>query len=368
MSSPKPPLRAKPVLTVDATVYERVNELLPGPHGERVLLARRLAPGQPPVHVLLKELAIPPADSVSVAIERACRRLEEEVRLGRYLQHPGIARVHALHPRPDSLIVELEYVPGTSLDEAISLALARQRHYPEPFVLYVGLRMAAVLAYAHVLVDEQGRPLNIVHRDLQPERIRITPGGEVKLGDFGVACSLLPGRLPTSVTRPHGQALYAAPEVLFGEKVDARADLFSLGLVLLELGTGFHLYDLPHLKESELSARLTDSATRRVARAGMAAMEADLPFDQYERAALHAAVFEPKDVEFLSARLTPPLRAVLLRLLCRDRDARYPSAEALEADLRKLADAAGPYGAGDAAAELERVRHEAGARVVDELT
>jgi serine/threonine-protein kinase len=356
------------VLTVDATVYERVNELLPGPHGERVLLARRLAAGEPPVLVLLKELAIPPADSVSVAIERACRRLEEEVRLGRYLQHPGIARVHALHPRPDSLIVELEYVPGTSLDEAISLALARQRHYPEPFLRYVGLRMASVLTYAHTAVDEQGRPLHIVHRDIQPERIRITPTGEVKLGDFGVACSLLPGRLPTSVTRPHGQALYAAPEVLFGEEVDARADLFSLGLVLLELGTGFHLYDLPHLTESELNERLTDGAARSVARAGMAALEAELPFEQYERAALHAAVFQSKDVELLSARLTPPLCAVLFRLLRRNPDERYASAEALEADLRRLAEEAGPYGAGDAAAELERVRHEAGTRAVDELT
>jgi len=365
MPSPKPPLpRAKPVLTVDATVYERVNELLPGPHGERVLLARR----QPPVHVLLKELAIPPADSVSVAIERACRRLEEEVHLARYLQHPGIARVHALHPRPDALIVELEYVPGTSLDEALNLALARQRHYPEPFLLYVGLRVAAVLAYAHALVDEQGRPLGIVHRDLQPERIRITPGGEVKLGDFGVACSLLPGRLPTSVTRPHGQALYAAPEALFGEPVDARADLFSLGLVLLELGTGFHLYDLPHLKESALNARLTDADARRVARAGMAALEADLPFEQYERAALHAAVFRAEDVEFLAARLTSPLRAVLHQLLRTNRDERYASAEALEADLRKLAEAAGTYGAADAATELERLRRETGSSLMDELT
>lgn len=353
------------LLTVGDTVYERIEELLPGPHGERVLLARRRAPGEPPVRVILKELSLPTGGTAPESLERALRRMEEEVRLARYLEHPGIARVHGLHARPEALTVEVEHVPGTSLDEAISLALTRQRPFTEHFLRYVGARVAAALAYANARTDERGAALCIVHRDIQPERIHITLSGEVKLVDFGVACSRLAGRLGTSVTRPHGQALYASPEVLFGEPVDGRADLFSLGLVLLELGTGLHLYDLPDMKESELEARLTARDEQRVARAGIAALEAGLHFDDYERAALHAAVFQPGDVKRLSARLPPSLRAILLRLLRRSPDERYQSAEALVADLRKrLGKAGAAYGEAEAVAELKQARREAGAWLV----
>ena len=67
---------------------------------------------------------------------------------------------------------------------------------------------------------------------MNPARIRLNPHGQVKLTDFGVALSRLVGRLATSLPRPQGEVLYAAPEMLLGEVVDARADLFSLGLTI----------------------------------------------------------------------------------------------------------------------------------------
>lgn len=359
------PASEEPSLVSSDTVFEYVKELPPGPHGERVLVARRHVPGAAPVRVILKELALPVGNAPE-SLKLARHRLEEEVRLARYLQHPGIARVHGLHARPDALLVEVEYVPGISLDEALTLALTRGQHHSASFLLYVGARVAAALAYAHARTDERGEALGIVHRDIHPERIRITPDGVVKVVDFGIACSRLAGRLATSVTRPHGQALFAAPEVLFGEPVDGRADLFSLGLVLLELGTGLHLYDLPDLKQSELEKRLTARGAERVARTGIAAMDAGLPFDDYERAALHAAVFQPKDVERLSSRLAPPLRTILPRLLRVKPDDRYQSAEALEADLLKELSESGAYGETEAVAELEQARRAAGARLVSD--
>jgi serine/threonine-protein kinase len=362
----RPPAGEEFLLTVGDTRYERIMELLPGPHGERVFVARRRAPGVPPERVILKMLALPAERPIPDFMERSRRRLEEEVRLARYLQHPGIAQVHGLHERSDALVVELEHVPGVSVDEAFCVALTAAHRYSERFLLHVAAQVASTLAYAHSRRDEQGLPLSIVHRDLQPERLRITPRGAVRLMDFGIAWSLLPGRLPTSVTRPQGQALYAAPEVLLQGPVDGRADLFSLGLVLLELGTGLHLYDLPYVKDWELEERLGAEDRRRVVRASFAAWEVGLPAEDYQRAALHAAAFEPEDVERLSERLPPSLRAILRRLLRGDPDARYPSAQALERDLRERLDAVGGSSDAEAMAELEHARREAGARLVRE--
>jgi serine/threonine-protein kinase len=92
----------------------------------------------------------------------------------------------------------------------------------------VGAEVAAALDSAHMRTDDAGVPLGIVNRDVNPARIRLDPHGQVKLMDFGVALSRLAGRLATSLPRPQGEVLYAAPEVLLGEVVDARADLFSL--------------------------------------------------------------------------------------------------------------------------------------------
>ncbi len=118
--------------------------------------------------------------------------------------------------------------------------------YPsEAFTLYLGAELAAALHHAHTRVDEQGTPLGIVHRNLNPETIRVTWEGTVKLGDFGLAHSLLPGRQATTLRAPRLPVFYAAPEVLLGAPVSVQAELFALGLVLLEVCTGRNPFDLP---------------------------------------------------------------------------------------------------------------------------
>jgi len=100
--------------------------------------------------------------------------------------------------------------------------------------------------YAHGLTDARGQPLGIVHRDVCPSNIRVSRGGQVKLTGFGVAWSNLPGREETTEDGAVlGDSDYAPPERLFAGGArrhhDARGELFSLGLVLLELVTGQHL-------------------------------------------------------------------------------------------------------------------------------
>jgi serine/threonine-protein kinase len=350
---------------VGQTRYTLERALGRGPHGEQRLLASRLEPSCSPLHVLLKALPSGAEAERSLRLMKARARLEEEVRLGAYLRHPGIARVHGRHETADALYVETEHVAGYTLDDVVFLSLACGHSFSESFLLHVGMQAARALAFAHARSDERGLPLGLVHRDLNPQSIRLGLEGEVKLTDWGDAASNLRGRVPSSLTRQHGEAFYAAPEVLFAEAVDARADLFSLGLVLLEVATGLHLYNLPHVLESELEARLTGEGEARVHRSLVTAMEAGLCVDDYESTALHAAAYQPEDLDLLTARLPAPLRAILHLLLQREPSARYATADELEAALRSRLDALGPYAGGAAAHELQETLTRAGRRLME---
>lgn len=366
MATPKSDARSGAPLLFSSggASYELESSLGRGPFGEQLLLAVRRVPARAPERVMLKALPLGPAAAAPrQTLARA--RMEEEVRLGAYLHHPGIARVHGLHETPDALYLEVEHVPGFNLDDVAFLSLARQRFCSESFVVHVGLHVAEALAFAHARTDERGAPLAIVHRDLNPQRIRVSPQGEVKLTGFEVAASGLPGRVPSSITRPQGAAFYCAPEVLFDEAVDARADLFSLGLVLLELATGLHLYSLPRARMHELEERLTDKGHARVHRAIAVAMDAGLVVDDFEFTAIHAAAYQPEDLEQLVARLSPPLRALLHRLLQREPADRYATAEAVVAVLRAWRDTLPLYGSEDAAEEIHQALVGAGRELAE---
>jgi serine/threonine-protein kinase len=155
----------------------------------------------------------------------------------------------------------------------------------------------------------------------------------------------------TTLPRPQGEVFYSSPEALLGEEVDLRSDLFSLGLVLLELATGRHPYHMDTAQPRDLRRALTPAAKEQVLEAAIAATEADLP-DYAEDCILRAATFAPQDVGQLTAPLSRPLRSILRRLLQRKPEDRYPSAAALEAELREGLSALGtPYGAREALEE-----------------
>src|SRR5262249_13778728 len=100
---------------------------------------------------------------------------------------------------------------------------------------YVVSELAAALAYAHALTDDDGRPLSIVHRDVSPSNIMVTRAGKVKLLDFGIAKAangLSDVRTRTGAIR--GKLGYLAPEQLDGLPIDRRVDLFALGVVFHE--------------------------------------------------------------------------------------------------------------------------------------
>jgi serine/threonine protein kinase len=183
------------------------------------------------------------------------------------------------------------------------------------------------------------------HRDRPPGASRTDP--------------LLSRRVLVCVPRPQGDAYYGAPEALLGEPMDARSDLFALGLVLLEAVTCKGLYSTPRLRPSDLEAALTPGMRQKVLAAHATATLAELP-GHVNDFILRAATYTAQDVEKLTEEVPPPLRTILRVLLQRRPEERYPSAAALEVELRRgLATLGEPYGAAEAIAEVRRLSSQA---------
>ncbi|NTX57532.1 protein kinase [Myxococcus sp. CA039A] len=341
------------------TTYFLFQILGEGRNGERILYARPRTPEGLQGKVLVKYVALPKGEGISEKHQRARIRLEEEVRLARFLQHPSIARVHGLFEMKQALCVASECVDGFTLDSLLAIAQARGRYFSEAFVLHVFAEVAAALAYAHERTDDAGIPLGIVNRDVNPTRIRLTPQGGVKLTDFGVAFSRLAGRVATSLPRPKGDVIYSSPELLLGEEVDRRADLFSLGLTMLEFATGRHLYDPGNLKLSDLEARMSEEERRRVLKATVRSMDAGLT-SVAEDAICWAMAYRPLDVDVAVLGVPEPLRAILRKLFHRKPSDRFETAADLEGALRIRLDDLGPYGPDDAVNEVQQALTDAG--------
>jgi eukaryotic-like serine/threonine-protein kinase len=360
-----PPLSSGVVLfTQGDTSYEFFRDLGVGRLGERVLLAFVRTPQGLGDCVVLKCIPLPQDEEVPEGFQLTRTRLEEEVRLARYLQHPRIARVHGLVEMTHGLCVVMENLEGLSLNTLLSVAQARGRYFSEAFVLYVGAEVAAALDYAHTRTDEAGAPLGIVNRDVNPGRIRLGPHGEVRMTDFGVALSRLTGRVATSFPRPQGEVLYAAPEALMGDAVDARTDLFSLGLTLLEFATGRHLYDPGHLLADGVEARLTREEREKVLAASVASLGLTLP--PFAEDIIRCAMsYRSVDVEHAAESLSVPLRDILHTLLRPEPSERFATAAELETVMRARLAQLGPYSSADAVKEVQRALVEAGDRLWD---
>ena len=144
------------------------------------------------------------------------------------LNHPGIARVMDYFSNGDYLYLVMEYVQGETLEEAISRT---PRGYDEQHAIdWIG-QLAQVLDYLH----RQNPP--IIFRDLKPSNIMVQPDGKLKLIDFGIARMFKPGK--TADTQSLGTPGYAAPEQYGRGQTDTRSDVYSLGVVVHRLLTGY---------------------------------------------------------------------------------------------------------------------------------
>jgi eukaryotic-like serine/threonine-protein kinase len=197
---------------------------LDGPHGFERLLALKV------IHEHL------------MAQQEFVNLFLDEANLAVRLSHPNIVHMYELGLEQDRLYLALEYLHGQTLSSVIKRARERGVRVPCEVVAWIGARAADALHYAHELVDESGKSLGIVHRDVSPQNMFITYDGHVKLIDFGIARAA--GRLATTGHgKIRGKFRYMAPEQATAEDFDHRVDLFALGATLYEVAVGSPVFE-----------------------------------------------------------------------------------------------------------------------------
>lgn len=348
-SSPESPT-SKPVILFSsgATSYELLRYLGATSNGE-VLLARRRYADTVGSSVIIKRLAEP-----NDAVGRA--RLLEEFKLILQLNHPCISQVYLVRMHEGSPHIVMEHVEGHALDTLISFAAMRAQPLSEAFAAYVVGEVADALHHAHTLHDSQGRPLGVVHRDISPRNIRLGSRGRIKITDFAAAYSKMEGRMATVGPLLKGDIAYSSPEYLMLQPLDARSDLFSLGVVLLELVTGKHLLDLEEVEQAMRMAgppTSVQSSLRSEEQSWAAAPEMSMRMER----------FRPEHVERATRSLSAPMRAIVLRALRRDPAERFQSGLEMRDELWAFMGGSGRcYGPLDAEREAARLRSDASRR------
>ena len=160
-----------------------------------------------------------------------------EAKLVGNLVHPNIVQIYQLGRTSDSFFIAMEYIEGINLEHFLQRHYEQRRKIPLNFATFIVSRICRGLEYAHTKTDSQNNPLNIVHRDVSPKNILINTEGECKLTDFGIAKAR--HYMEQDEERVlMGKVEYMSPEQADYRITDARSDLFSLGIVYVELLTG----------------------------------------------------------------------------------------------------------------------------------
>ncbi len=204
--------------------------------------------------VFLGRSSGPPGDERPVVVKRILPHLarqqqfvdmfRDEAQIAARIHHPNVVEVFELGEFEKQLYLVMEYLAGESA-AAIARQLARRKKLLSfGLCTYLIAEVCAGLHAAHGLMDDEGDPLYIVHRDVSPANIFVTYQGEVKILDFGIAVAA--NRLSkTDAGQVKGKYAYMSPEQCRGKTLDRRSDVFSLGTVLYELSTCRRLFKRP---------------------------------------------------------------------------------------------------------------------------
>jgi eukaryotic-like serine/threonine-protein kinase len=207
-------------------------------------------------------------------------------------------------------------------------------------------RWADALHYAWNIQGEDGRPLHLVHRSVSPTSIRLEFSGRVTLTDFGVAYSRMVGRLETPSKVLRAELAYAAPEVMRRQKPDRRADLYSLGMVLLELLSGQYPLDPPNVN-------VPYSGSSEVSRYNAHVRSERPTWTSPGELANRILSFGPDDVERVACNVPEPLKCILHKTLHAHPDDRYQTGGEMRDELRAWLSTQGKwFGRSEAAVEL----------------
>jgi len=165
----------------------------------------------------------------------------DEAKLAALLNHQNIVQIYDFGSMENSYFISMEYLFGKDIRLINKKAMEKGMAINRENALYIVSRICSGLKYAHSLKDFQGKPLNVIHRDISPQNIIITYEGDVKIVDFGIAKAAS----QSSVTQHgmiKGKISYMSPEQAAGKSVDHRSDIFSTGIILYELVTGHQMF------------------------------------------------------------------------------------------------------------------------------
>lgn len=219
----------------------------------------------------------------------------DEARTSAQLNHPNIVQIFDLGREEDAYYIAMEYIAGENLAAVAWRGMKRHRPIPPTFAARIIADACKALHYAHHLRGSDGRPLEIVHRDISPQNVLVTYDGEVKIVDFGIAKAATKSE-QTKTGMLKGKFSYMSPEQCLGAPVDMRSDVFALGILLYELCTGKRLFK----HESELM--ILEMITKRT-------------------------VVPPSQV---AEDLSPLLDGIIMRALAKNANERYQTAQELQ--------------------------------------
>jgi predicted ATPase/serine/threonine protein kinase len=222
----------------------------------------------------------------------------DEARLAADLRHPNVVNIFDVGQDAGTYFIAMEYLHGQDLSSLWHRHRETGEQLPLEHVLQLAIDAASGLHHAHTKTSSDGEPLHLVHRDVSPQNLFITYDGVTKVLDFGIARGRRRG-VKSDAGVVKGKFAYLAPEALEGAELDARADQFALGIVLFELSTLSRLFQRP-----------SDAEVLR------AVMECRIP--------------RPSD---RVPGYPLALEDILLRMLAREREHRFPDCDALRAEL-----------------------------------
>jgi serine/threonine protein kinase len=236
--------------------------------------------------------------------EELVKMFVDEANLLARLHHPAIVRTIEVGVDNGQRFIAMELLQGMTLASIYEACVRRNLRLEPEIIAWIGARLAEGLQHAHDLRDDNGAPVNLIHRDVNPANVFVTFQGEIKLFDFGMAKTMMRTSAKTAPGVVKGKLSYLAPEQIMQLPLDLRADVFGLGTTLWELCTMKRLFQ-----------RDTDVETVR---------------------AVHVGAIP--DVRTIVPEVPARLAAVVQKALERNRDHRYQSAADLAKDLDEIAE------------------------------
>lgn len=272
--------------------YDVIGRIASGGMAE-IFLARERGPHTVGRHLVIKRILSHMTDD-----ERMVEMFVHEAKLCMNLSHPHICPIYEFgKDEGGRFFLAMEWVRGISLRDLLDRIGGP---LPIAFVAKIFADVAGALHHAHTCTDQAGKPLAIVHRDVNPENLMIGFDGVTKLLDFGVAAAATERKHKTEAGNLKGKFAYISPEQYQGHPLDGRSDVFSLGVSLYEALTGMSLYD--RASEYETVAAIV--------------LDPDVP-----------------SIRTTNPEVPPELDVIVQMSLAKDRDERYPSADELQSAL-----------------------------------